>query len=822
MPTFRPIASGHARQLNIAGDNYGPVLLASGRPVETAIRQLPADISDFTGRETELAELSQFALAPRPGPAVLCLFGPPGVGKSALALRLAHCLAPQIDEVQIYIDVGEAGIDLSAREILAQLVASFTPDLTAVSFSELRARFQSRFGGTACLIVLDNVREVSQVRTLIPNSPQAVVIMTSRTALAALGGVRLYRVDVLQPAEARELFQTVSGRERCDEIDKVVGLCGYLPLAVRIAAAIAKKRRHWSMARLVKKLSNERTRLDVLQEGDLNVRASLELSYRHLQLVEQRALRLSVLVPTPEFLATDIAILLGCSVDKADDALDGLVDAQLVESVDDGQYRRHDLLTLFAREMCERAETSAADAADRLLKILEIEFVDRYRTILSTGQWVVSELIEGWAMPKQVDTEALYVEQRVLPAAGHTLNWQEMVDRAPYALVFGGAGSGKSTLAERACQELARSPKAERRIGITVPLRRYAGEPIESWIVAAIQNRFELRFSIPVLERVLRRFQVVLFLDSIDELPQEERERCTAAIEIFCVDHPSVAIVVTSRPDLHLRETGIAGFAAYDLAPFSADDAIRFARAWLPDGHFDEVVTHLNSTGEGSWSRNPLLLTWAMASYIRTGWLCVDELDVHQATFEMTLGSRETYRQIQRTVAVTANEVASAVLHLAYWLKSDRHRVSGTSQSALIRELGSKLTPIADSEYSGIDHAEEVLSILVDRFGILYRADTDNAGEPIISIVQDTFGEYLAARNLVNMGAAASELSEKIITMVAAGRADRGWWYTVELVGQLLDGSQKQDLLHALQLNAAKYSGPGLEHVNRMLQNLAP
>jgi tetratricopeptide (TPR) repeat protein len=213
------------------------------------------------------------------------------------------------------------------------------------------------------LVVLDNAHDDAQVRPLLPGSPTCAVIVTSRAALATLGAKPLL-LDILDQGQALELLGKIAGPGRIEAERQaavaVVGMCGGLPLALRIAGAKLAARADWPVAKLAERLGDERRRLAELGMGDLDVRASFQLSYQELADQQARAFRLLALWPGLDFHPWVLAALLEADTDTADALVDGLVAAQLVEpAAVSGRYRLHDLLRLFAIEQLDQQEAES-------------------------------------------------------------------------------------------------------------------------------------------------------------------------------------------------------------------------------------------------------------------------------------------------------------------------------------------------------------------------------------------------------------------------------------------------------------------------------
>jgi hypothetical protein len=336
-----------------------------------ASARLPADLSPLIGRHTELDDLRGFFTAGgQVGPRVAVLSGLPGVGKSALAVRLAHQLAGRFGRPPLYADLGGLGV---GRRDPAEVLGNFLhalqgPDEAMPTGLEERADlYQSLLADERALVVLDNAADAGQIRRLLPEGRWCLAIATSRARLATLPGVRLVNLEVLPEPAAVELLGTLAGPERIaadrQAAREVVRACGGLPLAVRIAGARLRSRPVWTVGTLAEELADRRRRLGRLKVEDLDVRASFALSYDDLPEGVARTFRLLGLLAGPESTAGVAAALTGDDPAAAKDAMEGLVDAQLLEVVAPGRYRLHDLLYLFARERLEAEELEAVRRA---------------------------------------------------------------------------------------------------------------------------------------------------------------------------------------------------------------------------------------------------------------------------------------------------------------------------------------------------------------------------------------------------------------------------------------------------------------------------
>ncbi|UNT01285.1 NB-ARC domain-containing protein [Streptomyces tubbatahanensis] len=320
--------------------------------------QLPATVPDFTGRDALVARLG--AQLARADGTVMALAGIGGVGKTALAVHLGHAVADRFPDGQLYVDLQGTG---ASPEEGAAVLGGFLRALGADDASlpegveERAALFRSLLAGRRVLVLLDNARDAAQVRPLLPGTTGCAALVTSRVRMVDLAGARLVDLDVLGPGEAMALFSRVVGRERVgaerEAAMDVVAACGFLPLALRIAAARLSARRTWTVSVLAAKLADERRRLDELQAGDQAVGATFELGYAHLDAEQARAFCLLGLTEGPDIPLAAAAALLDRSAEEAEDLLEALVDSSLLESAGPGRYRLHNLLRLHARARAE-------------------------------------------------------------------------------------------------------------------------------------------------------------------------------------------------------------------------------------------------------------------------------------------------------------------------------------------------------------------------------------------------------------------------------------------------------------------------------------
>ncbi|MFI7639093.1 AfsR/SARP family transcriptional regulator [Nonomuraea sp. NPDC049400] len=361
----------HAHMRALSADS--PVHATTPMPEPQAAptpAELPPDIAEFTGRDDEVADLTEALTKPRPGTvAMASIAGMGGLGKTTLAVHVAHLIAGHFPDGQLYADLRGASADPARPEdVLSRFLFALGISTTGIpeSLEERVAFYRSCLAGRRILILLDNVAGEEQVRPLLPGAPGTAVLLTGRVRLIGLEGTSLLELDVLPSAQAMDLLRRVIGDERVqDDPDaalEITRLCGRVPLAVRIAAARLLGRRQWSLSHLAGVLGEERHRLDELVAGDLDIRAGFEMSYRTLPAGAQRAFRLAGLLDAPDFASWAVAALLDVPVRQAEHEIETLVDAHLLNLAGTDEtgrlrYRFHDLIRLYARERAQREDS---------------------------------------------------------------------------------------------------------------------------------------------------------------------------------------------------------------------------------------------------------------------------------------------------------------------------------------------------------------------------------------------------------------------------------------------------------------------------------
>ncbi|WP_043633024.1 AfsR/SARP family transcriptional regulator [Nonomuraea candida] len=360
---------------------------AAREPQRSPLCFLPYTIPDFVGRDAELDRLARFPWADGSMVTVSAIDGMAGIGKTALAVQAAYRLADRFPDGQLFVDLhahtaGQAPVEPAAalESLLGQLgvPAERIPATLAARSALWRAELADR----RALIVLDNAADSDHVRPLLPGATHSHVLITSRRRLVELDGAHHLSMDLLPARDAVELFTGLVGERAGAEpvaVMDVLRLCGFLPLAIRIAAARLRHRARWSVAYLAERLLDQRRRLAELSAGERSVAAAFALSYQQLEPGHRRVFRLLGLHPGTDIDPYAAAALAGLPIEEAEILLEDLLDAHVLQQRQAGHYTFHDLLRRHAHDLAQTEEP--AESRERALTRL----LDHYRYTASAA-----------------------------------------------------------------------------------------------------------------------------------------------------------------------------------------------------------------------------------------------------------------------------------------------------------------------------------------------------------------------------------------------------------------------------------------------------
>ncbi|WP_133905180.1 AfsR/SARP family transcriptional regulator [Actinophytocola oryzae] len=441
------------RELELAILNRDPALNLDSPPAEpapepvvvTVPKQMPASVADFTGRQAEVDDIVALLTerARGYGMPVVAISGRGGVGKSSLAVRVAHELAEHFPDGQLYADLRDTSPPGQVARFLRAL--GIAGRAVPETLDERAALYRSTLSGKRVLVVLDDVGTEDQALPLLPGSPGCAVIMTSRVRLGSLPGAYHVDLDPLDTQTALALLNRIVGdrrvRAEVDDAQELVRLCEGLPLALRIGGARLASRPNWRIGGLVHRLRDEGRRLDELSHRSWTLRSSIALTFENLSPEARRLFRLLALVETPELHAWTAAALLDATLGDAEDVLESLVDARLLDAVEYPEarhlrYRLHDLVRVYAKELLADSITPyESEAALRRVLGGWLSLVDAaHREEYGGDYTVVHSTAPRWQPPDA--SPSSYI------GAGAALGWWDSERAALVAAVRQAARTG--------------------------------------------------------------------------------------------------------------------------------------------------------------------------------------------------------------------------------------------------------------------------------------------------------------------------------------------------------------------------------------------
>ncbi|GAA3021251.1 NB-ARC domain-containing protein [Actinokineospora globicatena] len=351
-----------------AGHIHGDVYLTSA-PTAIVPRQLHPPPPHFVDRPREQTELDETVSgSSSTAPRVVVLRGVGGVGKTALALWWLATISARYPDGQLFAELTQpTGEPVPVEDVLGGFLRALGIPAESIpsSLADRASLYRSLTAGRRLAVLLDDATSAAQARVLVPAAPESLVVVTSRRQLIALvaTGAVTVKVEPLDQDRSLRLLAAYVGADRVaaerPNAALLTRMCGGLPIALCVAAALIAARPRRSLAWMVDRLRDKQRRLEVLSsEEDFSVRATFDLAYQGLPTrtaAAYRAIGLSPGLVVPELLAwtTDT------TADDAADAIDDLVDAGLVDALDEGWYRPHDLVHVHAKAIAATRDDAA-------------------------------------------------------------------------------------------------------------------------------------------------------------------------------------------------------------------------------------------------------------------------------------------------------------------------------------------------------------------------------------------------------------------------------------------------------------------------------
>ncbi|MBV2355019.1 tetratricopeptide repeat protein [Streptomyces sp. J2-1] len=348
-----------------------------GRPsaAEPAPCTLPYDLPDFTGRDEELRRLLEVGRSPAGGTTrIVGVDGMGGSGKTALAVHAAHQLAADYADGQLFVDLRGFSPGEKAQEpgaVLHSLLRTVgvADDRIPDDLDRRTTLWRTVTAQRRLLLLLDNAADAAQIRPLLPASEDCLAVVTSRVRMLELDGAEWHSLGLLSADDSTTLLTRMLGADRTAAepraVDELARLCCGLPLALRITTARLRNRPRWTVRYLVDRLADETRRLREMSAGERSVEATLRLSYQGMEADRRTAFRLLGLHPGASIDVHSAAALLDTDTHDAEDVLEHLLDAHLLEQHEAGLYGFHDLVRTYAMSVRE-AEDDRGTAVEHL------------------------------------------------------------------------------------------------------------------------------------------------------------------------------------------------------------------------------------------------------------------------------------------------------------------------------------------------------------------------------------------------------------------------------------------------------------------------
>ncbi|WP_106396563.1 AfsR/SARP family transcriptional regulator [Actinocorallia populi] len=377
------------------------------KPAANAPNELPRDIA-LTGRDAELEAIHTSLTSG--GCPVVALNGPGGTGKSALAVHAAHRASDHFPDGRLYINLHATTPGVAVRqplEVLQRLLQTLGAANPPQSEGEAAGMFRSLTHERRLLFVLEDAADLAQVIPLLPNGAGCAVIVTSRRPLAGPEVTTALRLGPLGETAAVELLGHMLGADRVGAdgaaARHIVELCDRLPLAIRIVGARLLANPVQPLASFAARLTDERHRLDELEDADLAVRTSIATGYDYLRRHPRGGDAAALFAHLGLWFGTHVtastaAVLPGWPTHRAERALGRLVEAQLLHCPSPDRYTLHDLVRLFAQEQAQD-QLTGPERAEVVERTLHYQLDTVRNAVLTLSPGLASRLEFGPGSP---------------------------------------------------------------------------------------------------------------------------------------------------------------------------------------------------------------------------------------------------------------------------------------------------------------------------------------------------------------------------------------------------------------------------------------
>ena len=316
--------------------------------------QLPIGPRYFVGRTAELAGVCSMVSPSAAGRSPLVISGPVGAGKTAFALRLAHDLAADFPDGQLYADMSAGGpAGASPFDVIAGFLAALGVPPATIPTADLQRAglLRSMLARLRVIVLLDDVQDEDQVRPLLAWSMHSQILVTSRARLLGLDGAHHADLDAFTRSESVNLIRGLVGeamtRSEHEAQVRLAELCDDLPLALTIAARKIAAQPGQSVFRMTRQLAAGTNVIQWLRVGDVSLSDALKSAYERLNPPATRVFHELACCGEENASARRLARSTAIAVELAEYALEELVDRGLVRPTGPGRYAMSPLVALF-------------------------------------------------------------------------------------------------------------------------------------------------------------------------------------------------------------------------------------------------------------------------------------------------------------------------------------------------------------------------------------------------------------------------------------------------------------------------------------------
>ena len=316
--------------------------------------QTPRATPFFVGRNGEITRIRKILESERSPLIALC--GPGGIGKTALAIEVARLFKAHFPDGILWSKIEVA----NPMSVLAKIALSFNRDVSALKDLDSRSEIvRSILSSKKALLIFDDVKSSSQIRSLLPGDTPSTVVITSRNSdLEIFAQAHVFNLETFSPKETLCLFsRKLSPRwvlQNKREAEKIGALVGYLPLALNIILTKIANAKNEPVVNLAQELEKEKVRLEMLSSEDISARSSFELSYASLSPRLKIVFENLAVFGGEDFSLEAVSKVCESSLPETKHQLQELAVKSLIQAKNNDRFNLHPLLKLFAQEKLMR------------------------------------------------------------------------------------------------------------------------------------------------------------------------------------------------------------------------------------------------------------------------------------------------------------------------------------------------------------------------------------------------------------------------------------------------------------------------------------